>query len=190
MTQQQKTIRGFRLSNVSIGMNQKDVEVIAKINLGEKLSVLLADVSAFANTFEVFEQEIITPFDVYKKLVGFNAYYWELGTLYAPNVNDEHRIKDHLATIEYITEHETFPDDWIEKIIIHESEQWAKLELSKWGIKARAEAYARGSIVLGCAVSDERHYHLSITRGLVTAICYENQPLFVAYVPQNRFTFL
>lgn len=190
LTKKSKIIKGFRLSEVKLGVNDKEREVVARMDLGNDFTVILADVTAFSDTVEGFHESLKTPFDVHQQIIDFKATRWESGSVHVPNVNEKYTIENHLAGIRYTTTRENPPtEDWISEISITQSEQVAKLELSQWGIKARAEAYAVGRMVFGCTVSHERFYHLNVERGLVAAICYRGTPLFVAYVPQHRFIF-
>ena len=91
-------------------------------------------------------------------------------------------ISNHLAGINWNS------NDSLYQVHVESSEALTKLKLNEKGVEARAETVAISRMVLGySANSRPRAYSLIIKHGLVVDIRYKNKPIFVAYVPQERF---
>jgi hypothetical protein len=91
-------------------------------------------------------------------------------------------ISNHLKDINWNSR------DSLYQVYVESSEALTKLKLNETGVEARAETVATSRILLTCCASSmPRSYSLTIKHGLVVDIRYKNKPIFVAYVPQERF---
>jgi hypothetical protein len=167
-------VKGFSLSNVNIALQGID-EVSAEVDLGNNIFVEFTDISAFG--VDSFEDE----FSLYIKVLQNKFDYSVEGQLISPCINEEVNVKNHLKDMYWNSY------DSLYRLKIVASEALTKLKLDEKGVEVRAEVSASASMVFTCAVNNDRKYCLQISNGLVVNIRYKKQPIFVAYIPQEKF---
>ena len=170
-------IAGYMLGKVNIALKD-DIEVSARIDLGDDITITLSDVTAFGKkNLHINDQK-----SLYKLVTANDMQYYQKGTLIAPCIEEELLISNHLQGINWQSE------DTLYQVHVESSEALTKLKLNEKGVEARAETFASTRMLLGASASHhQRSYSLTIKHGLVVDIRYRNQSIFVAYVPQERF---
>ncbi len=186
-------VSGYCLSKALMAVKKEKTEkaVSARIFLEDDFWIQLADVSAYASSASDFESLVREPHELYSIVKGKPLHHGWKGHVDAPCINESYDISDHLKGITYTAKH---PHDYhgnrpLEEIRIIGSGARAKLKLSEWGVEARAEGYAIGHMKLVASASGRRepYYPLVITHGLIASIWHVDTPIFLAYIPQEKF---
>lgn len=175
-------IKGYRLSKVEIATSKHNGnEVSAKVWLDDNISITLSDLTAFGEPKEVVKK-MKDEESLYEIIKETSMSHFHAGILVAPCIDEKFMASNHLEGINWQSE------DKQHSARIDGSETLTKLKLSEKGVEVRAETVAVGRMVLGCSASSRpRTYHLNIEHGLVVDIRYDDELIFVAFVPQEKF---
>jgi hypothetical protein len=170
-------IQGYYLKNVRIALKD-DCEVSVEMNLGHDITIRLSDITVFGAKDLIIHDEK----HLYELITNMDLHYNHDGSLIAPCIEEKLMIPNHLKGICWMSQDELY------QVHVERSEALTKLKLNEKGVEARAETVATSRILIGCSASNmRRSYQLIITHGLVVDIRCHGQPIFVAYVPQERF---
>lgn len=178
-TNKKLNIKGYRLKNVDLAVDRNSNEVSVLIDLGHDIDIRLSDIIAFGpKDLKILDENHLYDLISSTKL----NYYVSDGRLIAPCIEETMMVSNHLAGINWNS------NDSLYQVHVESSEALTKLKLNEKGVEARAETVAISRMVLGCSANSRpRAYSLTIKHGLVVDIRYKNKPIFVAYVPQERF---
>jgi hypothetical protein len=171
-------IKGYRLRNVGIALDDRYTEVSAIIRLGNNVDIRLSDITAFGSR----DLEIRDEQHLYELIATTKLSYFSDGSLIAPCIEEEMTVKNHLKDIHWISK------DNFYHVIVDSSEALTKLKLNEEGVEARAETVAVSRMLITASAHNiKKTYQLTIKHGLVVDIRYKDQSIFVAYVPQQKF---
>ena len=178
-TKQKLKIKGYQLKGVELAVDHDFNEVSVLIRLGHDIDIRLSDITAFSSKdLKIFDEKHLYDLISSTEL----RYYVTDGRLIAPCIEETMMVSNHLKGINWNS------NDSLYQVHVESSEALTKLKLNEKGVEARAETIAISRMVLGCCASSmPRSYSLIIKHGLVVDIRYKNQPIFVAYVPQEKF---
>jgi hypothetical protein len=178
-TKEKLKIKGYRLRSVELALDHGFNEVSARIRLGHDIDIRLSDITAFGSKdLEILDENHLYDLSSSTEL----RYRVSDGRLIAPCIDETLIISNHLKNINWNSR------DSLYQVYVESSEALTKLKLNEIGVEARAETIATSRILLTCCASSApRSYSLTIKHGLVVDIRYKNKPIFVAYVPQEKF---
>lgn len=175
-------VKGYQLKNVSLALHGDD-PVSARIDLDDEISIRLSDITAFGPKDLVIQDEK----HLHDLITTTKLSYFYEGILVAPCIEEDLTVKNHLQGLNWKSKTSNVISDWYQ-IYVESSEALTKLKLNEKGVEARAETVAVSRMVFGCSASSVPRLHrLTITHGLVVDIRYYDHPIFVSYIPQERF---
>jgi len=176
-TGEELSIKGYRLDNVELAMNEEGKVVSACIRLDDDITIRLSDVTAFGDK----DIEIPDVMTLYTLVQNHSLDYRVSGYLIAPCIDEEVKVKDHLTGIGW---NDPCGDGY--GVEVTRSQALVQLKLNEEGVEARAETVAEVCFTFGDC-DDTPHYGLKIAHGLIIDIRRGEESLIVGYVPQHRF---
>lgn len=170
------TIVGFCLKRVElIRYRGMDNFSTARINLINDITIEISDPGAYENSSHL-EKISSGHYDHLMNLYRKDVDVVESGVLYAPEVNIEHDVKNHLTNMRFVGD---TPGE------IYTSSEKTLFKMDKNGITVKAET--RASIIRSLGSGNQDQPTLHIDNGFVIEIYHENQLLFIGYVPKEHF---